>query len=138
MIIGIAVAVAISVIAYYWIKDYLLKAIAVFLSLKALIVTPFALVKKLWISIADLGWLITPFAWIWACVKGGLLWVLDLGEKLMIGIPKVMELEVWKMEWLNRPEWLSWGLNVPDVVKDGFEAFVPDGIQMVEDVLKEL
>jgi hypothetical protein len=45
---------------------------------------------------------------------------------------------VWKMEWLKRSKWFSWGLTVPEVVKDGFEAFAPDGIQMVEDVLEEL
>jgi hypothetical protein len=137
-IIDIAVAVAISVVAYYWIKGYLLKAVAVFISLKALLVAPFALAKKFWIGITDLRWIIAPVAWIWACVKGGLLWILDVGEKLMIGFSRVMELEVLKMEWLKRPEWFSWGLTLPEVVKDGFEAFVPDGIQMVEDVLEEL
>jgi hypothetical protein len=137
-IIGIAVAVAISVVAYYWIKSYLLKAIAVFISLKALIVTPFTWAKNLWISITDLRWMVAPFAWIWACVEEGFWWILRLGEKVKNSIPRVMESEVWKMEWLRRPEWLSWGLNVPEAVKDGFEAFVPDGIQMVEDVLEEL
>jgi hypothetical protein len=134
-IIGIAVAVTISVVAYYWIKSYLLKAIALFISLRAQVVAPFAWDRNLLISIADFGWMVAPFAWIWACAKEGLWWILGLGEKIKMS--KVMESEVWKMEWFKRPEWLSWGLDVPEIVKDGFEAFVPDGIQMVEDVLEE-
>lgn len=107
-IIGIAVAVTISVVAYYWIKSYLLKAIAFFLILKSCILAPLAWAKRLWLSITDPRWMVALFAWVWACVKRSLLWVLGLVENVKIGKPKFLELEVWKMEWPKRPEWLSW------------------------------
>jgi hypothetical protein len=140
-IIGIAVTVAILIVAYYWIKSYLLKAIAFFLILKSWMLAPLAWAKKLWLSITDLGWMAAPFTWAWTCIKKALLWILELGGKIKIGKPKFLELEVWKMEWLKRPEWLSWhdwSFKLPGVVKDGFEVFVPDGVQTAEEVLEEL
>ena len=113
---------------------------ALILLLKSWVVAPFAWAKKLWIKITDLGWMVAPFAWMWACVKRALLWVWRLSEEVKIGKPRFLESEVWKMEWFKRPEWLSWGgweMSVPEVVKDGFEVFVPDGAQVVEDVTEE-
>jgi hypothetical protein len=123
------------VIACYWIKSYLLKAIALFLLLESWILSSFAWAKNFWNSITDLGWVVAPFAWAWTCVKEGLLWILELGEKVKIGKPKFLEFEAWEMEWLS---WPDWHLSVPEVVKDGFEVFVPEGVQAVEEVLEEL
>jgi hypothetical protein len=134
-IIGIAVAVACSVIAYYWIKSYLLKAIALLLLLKSWVVAPVAWANKLWVGLTDLKWMLAPFAWVWTCVKEGLLWIWELGGKVKIGKPKFLEFGAWEMEWLS---WPDWSLSVPEVVKDGFEVFVPEGVQAVEDVLEEL
>jgi hypothetical protein len=124
------------IIAYYWIKRYLLKAIALFLLLKSWVLAPVAWAKKFWLSLTDLGWMVAPFAWAWAYVKEGLLWVLELGEKVKVGKPKFIEFGAWEMEWFKRPEWSHF--SVPEVVKDGFEVFVPEGVQAVEEVLEEL
>ncbi|KAH0292077.1 hypothetical protein M436DRAFT_84526 [Aureobasidium namibiae CBS 147.97] len=140
VIIGFAVAVAILVFAYFWIKSYLLKAMAFFLVFKAWVLAPFARINEIWLSITDLGWTIAPFAWAWSHIKGGLLWVQERVQNVKIGRPKFLETEMWSMEWLKRPEWLSWPawrLGVPEIVKDGFEVFVPDAVQ-VEQVLEEL
>jgi hypothetical protein len=123
------------VVAYYWIKSYLLNAIALLLLLKSWILVPFAWAKKFWLSLTDLGWMVAPFAWTWACVKEGLLWILALGEKVMVGVTRFLEFGAWEMEWLS---WPDWHLSVPEVVKDGFEVFAPEGVQAVEDVLEEL
>jgi len=113
---------------------------AFFLVLKAWVLAPFAWAKKLWLGITDLNWLVAPFAWAWDRIKRGMLWILEQLGEIRFGKPRILELEVWSMEWLKRPEWLSWpkwGLGVPEIVKDGFEVFVPDAVQ-VEEVLKEL
>jgi len=113
---------------------------AFFLVLKAWVLAPFTWAKNIWLNITDLGWMVAPFAWAWSYIKGDLLWVLELVQNVKIGKPKFLESEMWRMEWLKRPEWLSWpkwGLSVPEVVRDGFEVFVPDAVQ-VEEVLEEL
>lgn len=70
-----------------------------------------------------------------------MLWVWSLVQNVRIGKPRVLGSGVWKMVWFKRPEWLSWPhwrVSIPEVVKDGFEVFVPDGVQAVEEVLEEL
>ena len=127
--------------AYFWIKSYLLKTVALFFALKAWILAPFAWIKGSWLKITDLGWLVAPFAWAWHRLKEGVLWVLGLVQNVKIGKPRFLEREVWRMQWFKRPEWLSWpswSWHVPEVVKDGFEVFAPDGVQAVEEVLEEL
>jgi hypothetical protein len=113
----------------------LLKAIALLLLLKSWVVAPVTWAKKLWVGLTDLKWMLAPFAWVWTCVKKGLLWIWELGDKVKIGKPKFLEFEAWEMEWLS---WPDWSLSVPEIVKDGFEVFVPEGVQAVEDVLEEL
>jgi hypothetical protein len=125
------------VIAYYWIKSYLLKAITLFLLLKSWILSPVTWAKDLWNSITDLGWVVAPFVCTWACVKEGLLWILGLGEKVKIGKPMFLEFEAWEMEWFKRLEWLSWR-DWALSIKDGVEVFVPEGVQAVEEVLEKL
>ncbi|KAG9548570.1 hypothetical protein KCU79_g14847, partial [Aureobasidium melanogenum] len=139
-IIGIAAAVAISIAAYYWIKSYVLKAIAFFLLLKSWIVAPFTWAKRLWASLTDLKWVVAPFVWSFAFIKEGLMAAIDLGSKFKVGKPRFVELDAW-MEWLKRPEWLTWRgatLGVPEVVENGFEVLMPDGIQAIEEVIEEL
>ncbi|KAH0353046.1 hypothetical protein KCU81_g1749, partial [Aureobasidium melanogenum] len=139
-IVGIFAAIAISIAAYYWIKGYVLKAIALFILLRTWIVAPFAWAKRLWFSLTDLSWVIAPFAWLYAFVKKGLMAVIGLVSKSKVVKPKFMELDAWT-EWLKRPEWLKWrggALRVPEVVDNGFEVFMPDGIQAIEDVIEEL
>lgn len=130
-----------SVFAYYWIKSYLLKAFALFLLVKAWILAPFTWANKLWLNLTDLAWMTAPFAWAWDRSKTGVLWVWSLTQNIKIGKPRLLEWEMWRLEWFKRPEWLSWphwGVSIPEVVKDGFEVFVPDGVQAAEEVLEEL
>lgn len=139
-IVGIAAAVAISIAAYYLIKSYVLKAIAFFFLLKAWVVAPFAWAKRFWVSLTDLRWVFAPFFWLFACVKRILMVAVELVAKIKVGKPRFVELDAW-MEWLKRPEWLRWrggALHVPEIVENGFEVFVPDGIQAIEDVIEEL
>jgi len=113
---------------------------AFFLALKAWVLAPLSWAKRLWLSITDLGWMIAPFARAWSCIKAGMLWVLELVPNVKIGKPRFLETEMWRTEWLKRSEWLSWpewGFGVPEIVRDGFEVFVPDAVQ-VEEVLEEL
>ncbi|KAH0388367.1 hypothetical protein KCU89_g16867, partial [Aureobasidium melanogenum] len=139
-IIGIAAAVAISIVAYCWIKSYVLKAIAFFLLLKSWIVAPFTWAKRLWASLTDLKWVVAPFVWLFAFIKEGLMAAVKLVSKFKVGKPRFVELDAW-MEWLKRPEWLTWRgatLGVPEVVENGFEVLMPDGIQAIEEVIEEL
>lgn len=139
-VVGIAAAIAISIAAYYWIKSYVLKAIAFFLLLKAWVVAPFAWAKGLWASLTDLTWAVAPFAWMIAFVKKGFMAAVKLVSKFEVDKPRFMELDAWTM-WLKRPEWLKWhggALRVPEVVENGFEVFMPDGIQAIEEVIEEI
>ncbi|KAG9846335.1 hypothetical protein KCU98_g6700, partial [Aureobasidium melanogenum] len=137
-IVGVVAAVAISIAAYYWIKSYVLKAIAFFVLLKAWIVAPFAWAKKFWASLTDLRWMVAPFAWVFAFIKKGLMAAMDLVSKFKIGKPGFVD--AW-MEWAKRPGWLKLrkdALSVPEVVENGFEVFMPDGIQAIEEVIEEI
>ncbi|KAH0008907.1 hypothetical protein KCU78_g11008, partial [Aureobasidium melanogenum] len=139
-IIGIAAAVAVSIAAYYWIKSYVLKAIAFFLLLKAWIVAPFAWAERFWASLTDLKWVVAPFAWLFAFVKRGLVAVMGLASRFKVGKPRFVELDTW-MDWVKRPEWLKWrggALGVPEVVENGFEVLMPDGIQAIEEAIEEI
>ncbi|KAG9869135.1 hypothetical protein KCU86_g2762, partial [Aureobasidium melanogenum] len=139
-IIGIAAAVAISIAAYYWIKSSVLKAIAFFLLLKAWIVAPFAWAKRFWTSLTDLEWVVAPFTWLFAFIKKGLMAAVKLVSKFKVGKPRFVELDAC-MKWLKRLEWLRWrggALGVPEVVENGFEVFMPDGIQAIEEVIEEI
>ncbi|KAI4738545.1 hypothetical protein E4T50_10987 [Aureobasidium sp. EXF-12298] len=139
-IIGIAAAVAISIAAYYWIKSYVLKAIAFFLLLRAWIVAPFTWAKRLWASLTDLKWVVAPFVWLFAFIKEGLMAAVKLVSKFKVGKPRFVELDAW-MKWLKRPEWLKWrggALGVPEVVENGYEILMPDGIQAIEEVIEEI
>ncbi|KAH0362824.1 hypothetical protein KCU65_g7795, partial [Aureobasidium melanogenum] len=139
-IVGIAAAIAISIAAYYWIKSYVLKAIAFFILLKTWIVAPFAWVKRFWAILTDVRWVVAPLAWLFAFIKKGLMTVVQLVSKLKFGKPRFVELDAWT-EWVKRPAWLKWrggALSVPEVVENGFDVFVPDGIRAIEDVIEEL
>ncbi|KAG9679122.1 hypothetical protein KCU87_g1075, partial [Aureobasidium melanogenum] len=139
-IIGIAAAVAISIVAYYWIKSYVLKAITFFLLLKSWIVAPFTWAKRLWASLTDLEWVVAPFVWLFAFITEGLMAAVKLVSKFKVGKPRFVELDAW-MEWLKRPEWLTWRgatLGVPEVVESGYENLMPDGIQAIEEVIEEI
>lgn len=99
--------------------------------LRAWIVAPFAWVRRLWANLTDLSWFIAPFASVLASTKKGLLAVAQLVSRFRIGRPGFLELGAWP-EWLRRPEWLRWrdgALGVAEVVENGFEVFMLDGIQ---------
>ena len=63
---------------------------------------------------------------------------MDLVSKFKIGKPGFVD--AW-MEWAKRPGWLKLrkdALSVPEVVENGFEVFMPDGIQAIEEVIEEI
>ncbi|KAK6001896.1 hypothetical protein QM012_002386 [Aureobasidium pullulans] len=139
-VVGIVAAAVISIAAYYWIKSYVLKVIAFFLLLKTWIVAPFTWAKRLWVSLTDLSWVVAPFSGIVAFIKNGLIAAVELVSKFKVGKQRLVELDAWP-EWWTRPEWLKWrgvALGVPEVVENGFEIFVPDGIEAMGEVIEEI
>ncbi|KAI5197367.1 hypothetical protein E4T39_07328 [Aureobasidium subglaciale] len=173
-IMTIIAATALAIIAYYWIKSYILQAIAFCFLLKAWIVAPFAWTKDVWLKMTEisftfasmtwtealwsglksLSWIFTPLVWL----KNGLLKLMEMVSGRKFGKPRFVELEFWRMEWLQRPDWLvwpgwpGWNFHVPGVVKNGsamlsdWVEFVwsimrPDGVQAlraVDEVLEEI
>ncbi|KAI4718713.1 hypothetical protein E4T48_05104 [Aureobasidium sp. EXF-10727] len=135
-IIGVAIAIAVSIAAYYWIKTYVLKAIAFILLLKSWIMAPFAWTKSLWSSLTDFHWLFSAFAGVFAGIKRPLLAIMEYGSKVVGSKLRFLDLDAWEMvKW---PEWFVWRGGVPEVVKDGFHVFVPDGVQAVEEVVEDI
>ncbi|KAI5239847.1 hypothetical protein E4T43_06546 [Aureobasidium subglaciale] len=160
-IMTIIVATALAVIAYYWIKSYVLQAIAFCFLLKDWIIAPFAWTKDLWVKTTEAIFVFTPVAWakaLWSGLKGlswivaPLIWLKDGMLKFMkmvsgleIGKPRFMELKFWSMEWLQRPDWFvwpEWNFHVPEVVKNAsamlsewfefiWSVMRPDGVQAV-------
>ena len=152
-------------VAYYWIKSYVLKAIGLYFLLRAWIVAPFAWSYSAMLKIADLNWLFAPLAWI----KEMLLELVEKVAGIEMSKPRFLEGEFWKMEvrrpdwmawpewpawfkWLKWPQWSEWEFRVPEIpeiVKDGFSVFIgwlqfvwslmrPDGVQTVEDVVEDI
>ncbi|THX17934.1 hypothetical protein D6D13_00223 [Aureobasidium pullulans] len=164
-IIGVIAAVAFAVIAYYWIKSYVFKAIGLYFLLRAWIVAPFAWSYSAMLKIANLNWLFAPLAWI----KEMLLKLVEKIAGVQMSKPRFLEGEFWKMEvqrpdwmawpewpdwfkWLKWPQWSGWEFRVPEIpeiVKDGFSVLIgwlqfmwslmrPDGVQTVEDVVEDI
>ncbi|KAG9601725.1 hypothetical protein KCV01_g7464, partial [Aureobasidium melanogenum] len=77
---------------------------------------------------------------LFAFIKKGLMAAVKLVSKFKVGKPRFVELDAC-MKWLKRLEWLRWrggALGVPEVVENGFEVFMPDGIQAIEEVIEEI
>ncbi|KAI5255713.1 hypothetical protein E4T42_01848 [Aureobasidium subglaciale] len=139
-IMTIIAAIALSIIAYYWIKSYVLQAIAFCFLLKDCMIAPFTWTKDLWVKTTEVIFVFTPVTWakaLWSGLKGlswfftPLIWLKDGMLKFMemvsgheIGKPRFMELDFWSMEWLQRPDWLvwpewpEWNFDIPEAIRN--------------------